>query len=116
VGREVSEAGNGPHIEFAYEPETKAPAWDILMDGNTVGRVRLSMRTGKFEVTIDTAMGYGKAVQKAVDEAEHQTVDDIKAAVLRGYAEHLKVLERLKIVDRESRPKLVSIPMGGQPK
>jgi hypothetical protein len=43
-------------------------------------------------------------------------VDDIKAAVLRGYAEHLKVLERLKVVDREGRPKFISVPMGGKPK
>jgi hypothetical protein len=111
----VDKTAETPSIEFTHV-EAEVPTWDIVMDSNTVGRVRLSMRTGKFEVTIDTALGYGKTVQKAVDEAEHQTVDDIKAAVLRGYAEHLKVLERLKVVDREGRPKFISVPMGGKPK
>ncbi|MEU5425193.1 hypothetical protein AB0H73_06245 [Streptomyces olivoreticuli] len=91
--------------------------WTIVVDGTEAGTVRLNVPLGKFEVTIDTAFGYGKVVQKAIDEAERlTTMEEIEAAIRRGYAEHLKVLERLKVVDRESRPKFVSTPMGGQPK
>jgi hypothetical protein len=111
----VDKTAETPSIEFTHV-EAEVPTWDIVMDGSTVGRVRYNMRSGKFVVSIDTALGYGKIVQKAVDEVEHQTVEDMKAAVLRGYAEHLKVLERLKVVDREGRPKFISVPMGGKPK
>ncbi|MCC3766454.1 hypothetical protein [Streptomyces sp. UNOC14_S4] len=91
--------------------------WTVVIEGKEVGAVRLNVPLGKFEVTIDTAMGYGKVVQKAVDEVERLgTVEQIEAAVRRGYAEHLKVLDRLKVVERESRPRFVSTPMGGQPK
>ncbi|MEV5875763.1 hypothetical protein AB0L75_16310 [Streptomyces sp. NPDC052101] len=88
-----------------------------MIDGKEAGKVRLNVPRGKFEVTIDTALGYGKVVQKAVDEAKQlSTVEDIERAIERGYAEHLKVLERLKVVEREGRPRFVSTPMGGQPK
>ncbi|MET7986293.1 hypothetical protein [Streptomyces sp. NPDC005281] len=111
----ASETAEAPSIQFIHV-EAEAPTWDIVMGGSTVGLVRLNFRSGKFEVAIDTAFGYSKTVQKAVDEAEHQTVEDIKAAVLRGYTEHLTVLQRLKVVDREGRPKFITVPMGGKPK
>lgn len=70
---------------------------------------------GALGVTIDAAFGYGKIVQKAVDEAgELRAIPEVIAAVKRGYAELLKVEKRLEIVDRESRPKIVSTPMGGR--
>ncbi|MFI1796584.1 hypothetical protein ACH427_04390 [Streptomyces sp. NPDC020379] len=91
--------------------------WTVVVDGMEAGTVQINVPLGKFEVTIDTALGYGKVAQKAIDEAEHlSTMEEIQAAIRRGYTEHLKVLERLKVVDRESRPKFVSTPMGGQPK
>jgi hypothetical protein len=78
-----------------------------------VGQVELNLRSGKFEVIIHTSFGYGKTVQKAVDEAgDLRSMEDIQSAVRRGYAQHLKVLKRLKVVEREERPKPISIPMG----
>jgi hypothetical protein len=106
-----------PNVKFVYSHSGEASkTWDILIDGHSAGSLRLNVRLGKFEVTIDTALGYGKVVQKAVDESEHQTIEDIERAVRRGYAEHLNVLQRLQVVERESRPQFISTPMGGQPK
>ncbi|WP_329111958.1 hypothetical protein [Streptomyces sp. NBC_01353] len=99
-------------VESAEEPRT----WTLLIDGKRAGTLRLE-RGATFGVTIDAPFGYGKIVQKAVDEAGVlRTIPDVIAAVERGYEELLKVEKRLKVVERESRPKVVSTPMGGRPK
>ncbi|MGW2083226.1 hypothetical protein ACWCOW_41285 [Streptomyces sp. NPDC001939] len=99
-------------VDSTGEPFT----WALLVDGKQAGMLRVQ-RGGALGVTIGAPFGYGKIVQKAVDEAgELRTIPEVIAAVERGYAELLKVEQRLKIVDRESRPKMVSTPMGGQPR
>ncbi|MEU6704712.1 hypothetical protein [Streptomyces wuyuanensis] len=93
------------------------PTWAINIDGKDSGIVYLNVPKGRFVVSIDTKFGYGKAVDEAVGDLPIGAgMDEIDAAIRRGYAEHLRVLDRLKVVDRESRPKFVSTPMGGQPK
>ncbi|MFE9412400.1 hypothetical protein ACFYN0_26930 [Streptomyces sp. NPDC006704] len=93
------------------------PQWGVSIDGKLAGRVRLDVPHSRFVVEIDTAFGYGKEVARAVGELPVGVgVEGIEGAIRRGYAEHLKVLKRLKVVERESYPKVISTPMGGKPK
>ncbi|MFE9442484.1 hypothetical protein ACFYO2_26560 [Streptomyces sp. NPDC006602] len=93
------------------------PTWLIEIDGKESGIVYLDVPKGRFVVSVDTAFGYGKLIDEAVGEISRGAgVGEINAAIRRGYEAHLQVLKRLKVVDRESYPKMISTPMGGKPK
>ncbi|MEN8656398.1 hypothetical protein ABCR94_38945 [Streptomyces sp. 21So2-11] len=93
------------------------PTWSIIIDGKESGIVYLNVPTSRFVVSLNTAFGYGKFIKQAVGELPVGVGGaEINEAIKRGYAEHVKVLKRLKVVDRESYPKMISTPMGGKPK
>lgn len=86
-----------PKIEFRDAGRTTRHGyWTAWIDGTQIGTVTLDVAPGKWRVSVFTDPMHEEAVQEAVypngDIPWTAPFEDVKSAVRRGYAEHLRLM------------------------